>query len=228
MWYSVRVSRSLCAVFFAVVAVAFFSPGVAWAVPCVSVPAGTPFATPCMLNDLLISNAGSTGGGGGGGGGVGVTIDTTLLNPGLQLGSAINPDPLIFNQGSTSSSLFADIATVDASARIKDLSFSLLGLNITNGGTGTITLSLTGGGSIVLDQTHTSDSTSFTPISGGHFAVTIAGSCPSVNGCGSLGGLKFNFSELAAPVAVPEPSTWLLLLSGLAGFVIWRQRYTNS
>ena len=33
MWYSVRVIRSLCAVFFAVVAVAFFSPGVAWAVP---------------------------------------------------------------------------------------------------------------------------------------------------------------------------------------------------
>jgi len=192
------------------------------------VPAGTTFALPCTLNDLLISNGGNTGGGGGGGGGVAITVDTTLLNPGLQLGSATNLDPFIFNQGSNSASFFADIATVDAAARIKDLSFSLLGLNITNGGTGTITLSLTGGGSIVLTPAHTSDSTSFTPISGGHFAVTIAGSCPSVNGCGSLGGLKFNFSELAAPVAVPEPSTWLLFLSGLAGFVIWRQRYTNS
>src|SRR5438094_1122042 len=95
MWYSVRVSRSLCAVFFAVVAVAFFSPGVAWAVPCVSVPAGTPFATPCMLNDLLISNAGSTGGGGGGGGGVGVRRDTTLLNLGSRLGSAISRGRLL-------------------------------------------------------------------------------------------------------------------------------------
>src|SRR5439155_9773529 len=228
MWNPPTIRRALCAVSFAAVIAGFFSPGIVWAVPSVSVPAGPTFVTPCTLNDLLISNGGSSGGGGGGGGGIAVTVDTTLLNPGLQFGSTNNSNPFTFNQGSSNSSLFADVATVDASARIKDLSFSLLSLNVTNGGTGTITLSLTGAGSIVLDPTHLSGSTSFTPISGGHFDVTIAGSCPSPAGCGSLGGLKLNFSELAAPVAVPEPSTWFLLGSGLAGLIMWRRKTCSA
>ena len=32
----------------------------------------------------------------------------------------------------------------------------------------------------------------------------------------------------ALKVVGGEYATWLLLLSGLAGYVIWRQRYTNS
>jgi len=43
-----------------------------------------------------------------------------------------------------------------------------------------------------------------------------------------VGGPTFLIFNAPTTPAVPEPSTWLLLGSGLAGFVIWRRRYANA
>ena len=45
---------------------------------------------------------------------------------------------------------------------------------------------------------------------------------------GGGAGPLFNVFVQSDVEPVPEPSTWLLLGSGLAGFVIWRQRYAHA
>jgi len=210
-----------------VVVVLFVAPAFSLAVPispCVSVSAGTDPVLTCSLNDLEISGGGSGSGGGGGGGPAITFLTTPLLDPGVQFGTASSP--ILFSFGSSTSSIFFDVATQDGTARIEDFSFSASGLNLTNGGTGTATATLTSGGttlgSIVLSSGTTSGSFSFTPISSGHFVFTLAGSCPSLTGCGSVDSFTARFSELAA--TVPEPSTLLLVGVGVGAVGAWRRR----
>jgi len=49
---------------------------------------------------------------------------------------------------------------------------------------------------------------------------------PLTPGAGLITASGFTYSTAATPV--PEPSTWLLLGTGLAGLIVWRQRYAHA
>ena len=206
----------------AAVAAIFFSPAFALAIPCES--GGTSITNPCTINDLQLSNPVSTGfSGGGGGNPPTITIDTTLLNPGLQLANAAHP--LTILDGATATgSLGITVATIDGSPRIHDLSLSLLSVFLTPDITLAVDIPVPGGGNLHLDQTKTSDNISFPGVSTFNVVMSITAAGHSEDSLGSVAGFKINFSELVAPVAVPEPSTWLLLGSGLAGLIMWRRK----
>jgi hypothetical protein len=65
---------------------------------------------------------------------------------------------------------------------------------------------------------------SFPGVSTFNVVMSITAAGHSEDSLGSVAGFKINFSELAAPVTIPEPSAWLLLSSGLAGLIMWRRK----
>jgi hypothetical protein len=204
----------------AVVAI-LFSPAFAWAIPCVS--GGTSITNPCTINDLQFSNPVSTGFSGGGGNPPTITIDATLLNPGLQFANPAHPFTILGGATATGS-LGITVATIDGLPRIHDLSLSLLSVFLTPDITLAVNIPVPGGGNLHLDQNNTSGNISFPAVSTFNVVMSIAAAGPAEDSLGSVAGFKINFSELAAPTAVPEPSTWLLLGSGLAGLIMWRRK----
>jgi PEP-CTERM motif-containing protein len=205
----------------AAMAAVLLPPAFAWAIPCES--GGISISNPCTINDLQFSNPVSTGFSGGGGNPPTITIDTTLLNPGLQFANPAHPFTIL-NGATAIGSLGITAATIDGLPRIHDLNLSLLSVFLTPDITLAVDIPVPGGGNLHLDQNNTSGSISFPAVSTFNVVMSIAAAGRSEDSFGSVAGFKINFSELAAPTAVPEPSTWLLLGSGLAGLIVWRRK----
>jgi hypothetical protein len=206
---------------FAAVAATLFSPLFAWAIPCES--GGTSISNPCTINDLQFSNLVITGFSGGGANPPTITIDTTLLNPGLQFANAAHPFTILDGATATGS-LGITVATIDGLPRIHDLSLSFLNVFLTPDITLAVNIPVPGGGNLHLDQNNTSGNISFPAVSTFNVVMSIVASGPSEDSFGTIPGFKINFSEVPAPTAVPEPSTWLLLGSGLASLIVWRRK----